>query len=153
MRDQFYVVLPSNSSMQYFAENTTTHFVTKLPKEVQLHGDWVVALTEIQIPLTFQHLSDDKIDRTVWVETATSEYASRTPNQIVNITGLELQAEGDCLVNPGIYSSVDSVVDEVNNLKCVKNHSTTSENVTLTHDQFDDITGLEFQSEGESRRL
>ena len=93
MRDQFYVVLPSNSSMQYFPENTTTYFVTKLSKEVQLHGDWVVALTEIQIPLTFQHLSDDKIDRTVWVETATSEYAPRTPDQIVNITGLELQAE------------------------------------------------------------
>ena len=50
MKDQLYILLPRNSSMQYFADNTTIHFVTKLPWEVQLVGEWEVALTEIQIP-------------------------------------------------------------------------------------------------------
>ena len=55
MQDQFYIVLPSNSSMNYFAENTTTHFITQLPHQIRLQGSWS-ALTEIQIPLTFQHM-------------------------------------------------------------------------------------------------
>ena len=32
MKDQFYIVLPSNSSMNNFSENTTTHFITQLPQ-------------------------------------------------------------------------------------------------------------------------
>ena len=38
MKDQFYIVLPSNSSMNYFAGNTTTHFTMQLPHQIRLEG-------------------------------------------------------------------------------------------------------------------
>lgn len=58
MRDQFYLILPSNSSMKFHPENTITHFVTQLPDSMKLPGEWVVALTEIQFPRSFMHFTD-----------------------------------------------------------------------------------------------
>ena len=46
---EFYVKLPSNSSMQYFSDNKTSNFVTKLPKTPQLDGEWEVGLAEIDL--------------------------------------------------------------------------------------------------------
>jgi len=54
--EQFLMVLPSNSSMDYFPENTTTSFITELPHAVHLHGEWEVALSEIQFPCNFLHV-------------------------------------------------------------------------------------------------
>ena len=62
MKDEFYIVLPSNSSMNYFSENTTSHFITQLPQQIRLQGSWSVTLTEVQIPLTFQHVSSEALD-------------------------------------------------------------------------------------------
>lgn len=50
------MVLPSNSSMRYFPDNTTTSFITELPQTIRLHGEWEVALSEIQFPSTFFHI-------------------------------------------------------------------------------------------------
>lgn len=60
MKDNFYVVLPSNSSSSYFPDNTTTHFITRLPQTLSLQGEWGVSLTTIQIPMTFLHFSRDE---------------------------------------------------------------------------------------------
>jgi len=54
--EQFLMILPSNSSMRYFPENTTTSFITELPHTVHLHGEWEVALSEIQFPCSFLHV-------------------------------------------------------------------------------------------------
>ena len=51
--------------MNYFAENTTTHFTTQLPYQIRLQGSWTVALMDVQIPLTFQHISIEPPDRIV----------------------------------------------------------------------------------------
>lgn len=56
--DEFYLVLPSNSSMKYF-ENTTTSFITHLPREIRLYGEWVVGLTEIHVPQTIMHIHEE----------------------------------------------------------------------------------------------
>ena len=122
MKDQFYIVLPSNSSMQYFADNTTTQFVTKLPREIQLLGDWEVALTEIQIPLTFQHFSDDESERAAWVETANPKDKFDLHATFIDTTGMEFQAENTLFVNPGIYTSVENLIDEINNLDSINRH-------------------------------
>ena len=71
--DQFYVVLPSNSSMNIYPDNTTTHFYTYLPQQFNLEGQWTVGLTEIQIPYTFQHFSSDESDRFVSLQTVSAE--------------------------------------------------------------------------------
>ena len=47
MKSEFYVTLPSNSSIQYFPDNKTSNFVTKLSRTLQLDGEWEVGLAEI----------------------------------------------------------------------------------------------------------
>lgn len=45
--EEFYVSLPSNSSMDYFPENTQASYRTKLSSPLALSGEWEVALREI----------------------------------------------------------------------------------------------------------
>ncbi|KAL6446795.1 hypothetical protein ACFW04_001315 [Cataglyphis niger] len=54
--DEFYMILSNNSSMRYFPKNKTTCFTTELPQRVDLHGQWEVALMEIQFPCSFLHI-------------------------------------------------------------------------------------------------
>ena len=46
----FYLTLPSNSSSSYFPGNVVSDYTTKLPKEINLEGDWEVGLAEISYP-------------------------------------------------------------------------------------------------------
>ena len=116
MKDEFYIVLQNNSSMNYFSENTTSHFITQLPQQIRLRGSWSVALTEVQIPLTFQHVSSEALDRTVLL-TRISHSALET-NQIrtVNFNAIE------SMVRSGIYKDIHAIVSKINNLNCTKNH-------------------------------
>ena len=59
-QDEFYMVLPSNSSMGYFDDNTTTCFTTYLQREMKLHGEWVVGLAEIYAPCTVTHVQESE---------------------------------------------------------------------------------------------
>ena len=61
----FYLTLPSNSSLDYFPDNTLTHYWTKLPQAVDLSGgEWEVGLTEIQYPHTWYNIQDGR----AWTE-------------------------------------------------------------------------------------
>lgn len=51
-KESFYLTLLSNSSMEYFPENMTTRFSTKLPKSIVLEGTWDVGIVEFQYPCT-----------------------------------------------------------------------------------------------------
>lgn len=62
--DAFYVTLPSNSSMQYYPDNTLAAFTTMLPNMVELLGDWEVGLVEIQYPYNWNNVSVDSESRT-----------------------------------------------------------------------------------------
>lgn len=116
MKDEFYVVLPSNSSVNYFPENTTTHFVTQLPQQIRLQGTWSVAITEIQIPLTFQHITSDLQEREVIVK--------RVPHSVTetNEINTEPPTSMKSYLYPGVYKSLESLVDDINNLEGVKDH-------------------------------
>jgi len=46
----FYLTLPSNSSMQYYRNNTATKYTTKLSQMMELDGNWEVGLVEITCP-------------------------------------------------------------------------------------------------------
>ena len=59
--DDFYLILPSSSSMAYFADNATTCFTTQLCREIKLRGDWVVGLAEIHIPCTVMHIQESEV--------------------------------------------------------------------------------------------
>lgn len=47
IKNEFYVTLPSNSSMNYFPENTQSSYRTKLSSPLVLVGDWEVGLSEV----------------------------------------------------------------------------------------------------------
>ena len=43
----FYMTLPSNASMKIYPNNTVAKYTTQLPTNIELDGEWEVALTEI----------------------------------------------------------------------------------------------------------
>jgi hypothetical protein len=53
MSTQFYLTLPSNSSMKYFPHNTVANFRVKLADRIVLPGQWEVALTGLHYPHTW----------------------------------------------------------------------------------------------------
>ena len=58
---EFYLRLPSDSSQAYFGkENTICCYRTKLPQQIQLHGDWEVALTDMAVPTEAENISDEE---------------------------------------------------------------------------------------------
>ena len=59
MMSEFYLTLPSNSSMKYYPENTLTSFTTRLPNSIRLEGDWDVGLVEIQYPHNWYNIPED----------------------------------------------------------------------------------------------
>lgn len=85
--------------MNIYPENTTTRFMVYLPQPVLLTGAWVVALTEVQIPLTLQHIGQDLADRTISF--------FQTPHDIDKVTLAYIPS--------GIYNSVENIIDEINN--------------------------------------
>ena len=122
MKDQFYVVLPSNSSMSYFNDNTTTHFITRLPQHLFLHGSWAVALTEIQIPMTFQHVPVELEERYVSIKSIV-----QISNEIV--APIVQQNENISYLLPGVYKDIQSLMLELNELMCLRNHVSISLNL------------------------
>ena len=51
----FYLTLPSDSSVEYFPNNTQSNYVCKLPTSINLIGTWDVALVEIMFKPKFNH--------------------------------------------------------------------------------------------------
>lgn len=118
MKDNFYVVLLSNSSYKYYPENKTNHFITKLPQHIDLQGEWVVALTEIQIPLTFQHIASNKNNRFIKIWHRKKEkYDS---NEVHLDEEKDLNAE-PVYVSPGLYENIELLIAELNSL-CIEKH-------------------------------
>ena len=60
MESEFYVTLPSNNSVQYFADNNISNFVTKLSRTPQLDGEWEAGLAEIVYPHTWYNIHEGK---------------------------------------------------------------------------------------------
>lgn len=58
----FYLTLPSNSSQQFYPDNTMTDFTTKLPSTMELKGDWEASLSEISFVKTWKNLPSNSLD-------------------------------------------------------------------------------------------
>ena len=60
MNDDFYVVLPSNVKNVSGERNTISSYQTYLPKPITLDKNvWRVALVQINLPVTWTHVSGD----------------------------------------------------------------------------------------------
>lgn len=108
----FYLVLPSNSSMKYFPDNTTTKFTTKLPRHLTLDGEWAVAVAEISYPLTFFHVP--QYDNIVSLE-----HADYDKSKLNTITKKRTDFNA---VPHGVYRSIDTLLTTINQLPCIAQH-------------------------------
>lgn len=99
----FYVTLPSNSSMQYYKYNTLADFTTRLPNNVELTGDWEVGLVEIQYPHNWYNVPSPKRNRTFTIR-------SRTAGD-----GADSEPEGRYLfaISGGYYSNITDLLYEI----------------------------------------
>ena len=59
----FYVTLPSNSSMDYYKAYTLANCTTRLPSAIDLMGDWEVGLVEIQYPHNWYNVPKHRRNR------------------------------------------------------------------------------------------
>ena len=57
----FYLTLPSNSSMQYFPNNSLSNYITKLSNTIELNGKYEMALVEIMYPVNWKLPNHDSI--------------------------------------------------------------------------------------------
>lgn len=65
-KNNFYITLPSNSSMEYYPSNTLAKYTTKLHRRIVLdNADWEVALVEMQYPTLFETVTENK---DMWIQ-------------------------------------------------------------------------------------
>jgi len=58
MSHQFYLTLPSNSSMDIYPDNKTSNFIVNLPNALELNNrNWEVGFSEIQFPHLWYNIS------------------------------------------------------------------------------------------------
>ena len=50
MKNEFYLTLPSNSSLADYSNNSSNNFKVRLPAPIRLNGEWKVALASISVP-------------------------------------------------------------------------------------------------------
>ena len=65
MNSHFYVTLPSDSSANYYPNNTIARFVSKLPERIRIEGDYEMGLAEIIYPHSWYNV--DNSDGRYWI--------------------------------------------------------------------------------------
>ena len=61
MASEFYLVLPSNSSMVMHPNNTLAQYITNIPRRISLSGDWECGLTEIDYPHNWYNVRNARL--------------------------------------------------------------------------------------------
>ena len=113
---QFYLHLPSNSSLDKFPSNTLTEYQVGLPQTVSLTGDWEVALTEIHYPHSWNNVQENFGNR-------------------FYLRNQELSGVWEALiVPPGHYSSIGDILSKMKEL--IENVKRFNDDVTFSYDAF-----------------
>ena len=58
--ESFTIELVSNASAQLFPDNTLSSFTHFLPEQLNLDGQWEVAISEISYPSMYQNVTEGK---------------------------------------------------------------------------------------------
>ena len=59
--ESFTIELVSNASAQLFPDNTLTSFTNFSPEQLNLEGQWEVAISEISYPSMYQNVTEGKV--------------------------------------------------------------------------------------------
>lgn len=105
--EDFYIVLPSNSSEVYYPDNTTTCFTTHMSREIRLTGEWLIGLSEIHIPCTVEHVQKSEAFYTFQV--GSKDDKKKSESMTVNFPS-------------GVYKTVEELAAVINNVSDVREH-------------------------------
>ena len=95
---QFYLHLPSNSSLDKFPNNTVSEYRVGLPETISLTGEWEMALTEIHYPHTWNNVHGNFWNR-------------------FYLRNQELEGMWEAMITPpGHYSSIEDMLQTMNEL-------------------------------------
>ena len=93
--ESFTIELVSNASSQLFPNNTLSSFTNFLPEQVNLDGQWEVAISEISYPSMYQNFTEGEV-------MFYNEKVSKTTEAYY--------------LEPGLYSSITDIVEAMNTL-------------------------------------
>ena len=93
--DSFTIELVSNASSQFFPNKALSSLTNFLPEQVNLDGQWEVAISEVAYPSMYQNVTEGKFMFYV-------EKLSKTPKAYY--------------LEPGLYSSITDIVEAMNTL-------------------------------------
>lgn len=101
------MVLPSNSSMQIYDDNTTACYTTKLPQEINLRGSWEVGISEIHFPKSFLHLHKDESE----IDTKIVFYSYKGKDSMKTFEGENFYSPS---IPHGIYPDIKEFLNQIN---------------------------------------
>ena len=93
--NSFTVELVSNASFDCYPNNTLSSFTNFLPEQINLEGEWEVAITELSYPSLYQNITEGKF---FYLDEA-------TPNT---------KPSDYYTLDPGLYPSISDIVNEMN---------------------------------------
>ena len=126
---QFYLHLPSNSSLDKFPNNTLTEYRVGLSQTVNLTGDWELALTEINYPHSWNNVRGNFQNR-------------------FYLRNEESSGIWEALIIPsGHYSSVADILSKMNEL--VDNEKRFSDDVKFSYDTLSRKVTVHLQNDAE----
>ena len=114
----FYVTLPSDSSPDFFPENTVARFKTYLPEPLTLSGRWEVGLVEIVYPHSWENVTDNmyfvsiKIDKKVGTYEIPHGYYSKIEDLIHVLPHNFLKGQARIYYKPEIRRTVVQILSD-----------------------------------------
>ena len=93
--DSFTIELVSIASGELFPNNTLSSFTNFLPEQVNLEGQWEVAISEISYPSMYQNITQGKF-----------KFFDQKLSKTTSIYNLK----------PGLYTSITDIVEAMNML-------------------------------------
>ena len=99
--DSFTIELVSDASGELFPDNTLSSFTSFLPDQVNLEGQWEVAISEISYPSMYQNITEGKF-----------KFFDKKLSKSTSTYNLE----------PGLYTSITDIVEAMNTLTQERNN-------------------------------
>ena len=90
---QFFLLLPSNASLNLYSDNTLTSYIVQLPEPIILEGEYEVGLQSIIWPRTFNNITE-----------SSKRLYYQTPSGLADVV----------LLSKGYYESMTSLIDHIN---------------------------------------
>lgn len=110
----FYLTLPSNSSLDHFPNNTLTNYITRLPRPLELHGQWEVGIVEFHYPFSWYNVQADEVSLLC---------ISKTDDGVKSVK---------VTVREGYYNSGKAFIDALNN----EIRTAHQDSINLRYDKF-----------------